>query len=511
MAKEPIPLVLSLIQSLRKGEKRYFKLQQHQSGDENAKKFMWLFDYLDKSRKYDPAAILKKYPKIKATQLPNLKTHLYNRLLQSLSQYEQSGNSFINLRETVNHIQILFEKSLYDHCRKLIRRAKKMATQVQNLEMLLVILKWEKALLIEVPGVDNPRKVNDLVREVQQLTEIINNVNRFSNLATQLQALTVKSSFARNNSEIKKVTTLVEKGLQNLSTKNMTFQERLHYYELHAHYYHFIQDFTHSYSYANQLVNLFDEYPRMKKQEIESYVNGLSTMMKNQVRLQLPEPLENTMAKVEILRSQSELNEALRIKLEKYRYTYTFHYFFIRGAFTNGVKWFQQNEKAFYTIDSILDMPSQMVLYYQLASLYFGSSNYRISLMWLNKIINMPGQEIQEDILSFARILSLICHYELNNLDVLDSYLRSVYRYHIQKKDLYLYQKRIMVFLKKLSVDMSDEELWDEFKLLKKQMEKIVNKPFERRAFYYFDIISWLESKIENKPVEQIIEAKATR
>lgn len=511
MAKEPIPLVLSLINSLKKGEKRYFKLLQQQSGDENAKKYMWLFNYLDKNHKYDPEVILKKYPQLKASQLANLKTHLYKRLLQSLSQYEQSSNSYINLRETVNHIQLLFERGLYDHCWKLIRRAKKMATQVQNLEMLLVILKWEKALLIDVPKVDNPRKVNDLVHEVQALTQIINNVNGFSNLAIQLQALTVKSSFARNNSEIKKVTSLVEKGLQNLSTKNMTFQERLHYYELYAHYYHFIQEFTNSYSYANQWINLFEEYPRMKKQELESYVNGLSTMMKNQVRLQLPEPLEKTMEKVEALRSQSELNEALRIKLEKYRYTYTFHYFFIQGAFTNGVKWFQKNEKGFYTIDSILDTPSQMVLYYQLASLYFGSSNYRVSLMWLNKIINMPGQDIQEDILSFARILSLICHYELNNLDVLDSYLRSVYRYHIQKKDLYLYQRRIMVFLKKLSVDMSDEELWDEFKSLKIQMEKIVNKPFERRAFYYFDIISWLESKIENIPVEQIIEAKATR
>jgi hypothetical protein len=500
---------LSLIKSLRKGEKRYFKLQQQQSGDENDKKFMWLFDYFEQYQRYDPKDILNKYPQIKASQLANLKTHLYKRLLESLSQYEQSGNSFINLRETVNHIQILFEKGLYDHCWKLIRRAKKMATRVQNLEMLLVILKWEKALLIDVPEVDNPRKVSELVKQVQELTQIINNVNMFSNLAIQLQALTVKSNFARNDAEKEKVTVLVERGLQNLSTKNLSFQERLHYYELYAHYYHFIQNFTNSYSYANQWVNLFDEYPRMKKQEIESYVNGLSTMMKNQVRLQLPRPLEKSMKKVEMLRTQSDLSEALRNKLVKYRFTYTFHYFFILGEFSNGVRWFQQNETDFYGIDSLLDKPSQMVLYYQLASLYFGSSNYRVSLMWLNKIINMPGQEIEEDILSFARILSLICHYELNNLDVLDSYLRSVYRFHIQKKDLYMYQKLIMTFLKKLNVDMSDEELWYEFKVLKDQMGKIVNKPYERRAFYYFDIISWLESKLKNIPVEKIIAAKS--
>jgi hypothetical protein len=34
------------------------------------------------------------------------------------------------------------------------------------------------------------------------------------------------------------------------------------------------------------------------------------------------------------------------------------------------------------------------------------------------------------------------------------------------------------------------------------------NHPFEKRAFLYLDIISWLESKIENRPVQAIIRQK---
>ena len=34
------------------------------------------------------------------------------------------------------------------------------------------------------------------------------------------------------------------------------------------------------------------------------------------------------------------------------------------------------------------------------------------------------------------------------------------------------------------------------------------NHPYERRAFLYLDIISWLESKIENKPVGEVIRQK---
>jgi hypothetical protein len=32
--------------------------------------------------------------------------------------------------------------------------------------------------------------------------------------------------------------------------------------------------------------------------------------------------------------------------------------------------------------------------------------------------------------------------------------------------------------------------------------------PYERRAFLYLDVLSWLESRIENKSVESIIRRK---
>jgi hypothetical protein len=37
------------------------------------------------------------------------------------------------------------------------------------------------------------------------------------------------------------------------------------------------------------------------------------------------------------------------------------------------------------------------------------------------------------------------------------------------------------------------------------------NHPYEKRAFLYLDIISWLESKIENKTVASIIQEKAKK
>jgi hypothetical protein len=48
----------------------------------------------------------------------------------------------------------------------------------------------------------------------------------------------------------------------------------------------------------------------------------------------------------------------------------------------------------------------------------------------------------------------------------------------------------------------------DEFKKLHTRLKKYEDDPYERRAFLYLDIISWLESKIENRPIDEIISEK---
>ncbi len=54
-------------------------------------------------------------------------------------------------------------------------------------------------------------------------------------------------------------------------------------------------------------------------------------------------------------------------------------------------------------------------------------------------------------------------------------------------------------------------ELKSEFKKLHELFIVFENHPYKKRAFLYLDIISWLESKIENKPVATIIQEKARK
>ena len=156
-----------------------------------------------------------------------------------------------------------------------------------------------------------------------------------------------------------------------------------------------------------------------------------------------------------------------------------------------------------------LDKHSRLIMYYKIACLYFGDGNFNEATKWLYLINNTEVDDIREDVHSFARIINLICHFEMGHMDVIPYYLRSTYRYLAKKDDLQQFQHYILKFIKQLDRNMTQVALIEQFKNLRDQLLTLVDSPYEKRAFIYFDIISWLESKIQGESVGTIIKAKA--
>ena len=92
----------------------------------------------------------------------------------------------------------------------------------------------------------------------------------------------------------------------------------------------------------------------------------------------------------------------------------------------------------------------------------------------------------------------------------LDKHLRDTYKFLLKMNDLHEVQKLMIRFVRKLG-GIYPHELKDEFRKLHAEMLPFENDPYERRAFLYLDVLSWLESKIENKPIAEIIKQKAKK
>ena len=175
----------------------------------------------------------------------------------------------------------------------------------------------------------------------------------------------------------------------------------------------------------------------------------------------------------------------------------------MEGTFSKGLSLVPFIEEKLKEYELFLDRHRVLVFYYKIASLYFGSGNNEKSIDYLNKIINWKV-DLRTDLQCYARLLHLIAHYELGNYALLEYLLKSVYRFMSKMQNLSIVEETIFSFLLR-SFRLSAKQLKPEFELLLQILQPLEKSGLESRAFMYLDIISWLESKIENKPVQTII------
>ena len=74
-------------------------------------------------------------------------------------------------------------------------------------------------------------------------------------------------------------------------------------------------------------------------------------------------------------------------------------------------------------------------------------------------------------------------------------------------ENLGIVEEEVFNFLRR-SFQLSPSKLKPEFEKLLEKLKQLENNPLATRAFAYLDIISWLESKIRNVPVQDIIHEK---
>jgi tetratricopeptide (TPR) repeat protein len=149
-----------------------------------------------------------------------------------------------------------------------------------------------------------------------------------------------------------------------------------------------------------------------------------------------------------------------------------------------------------------------MLFYYKIASIYFGNEKYAECINYLEKIINNKNLSMREDLMCFSRLLCLIAHYELGKDFYIENQIKNTYKFLIKMNDLHEVQKEIIRFMKNLN-SIYPSDIKKEFIKMKERFVELDKNTYEKRAFLYLDIISWLESKIENRKISDIIKEKA--
>jgi hypothetical protein len=501
--------LFALIKSLSKSEKRQFKLFANRLEVNKDAKFLQLFDLLDKMKDYKEEDILKSKI-VKKVQLANLKNHLYGQILVSLRMHPTNQNIRLQIREQLDFATILYHKGLFKQSLKLLDKVKVYALVNEEKNIAYEIIELEKVIESQYITRSSTNRADELIKESQRVSLQNDIVSKLSNLSLKLYQIMLVKGYVKTHKELKDLQQFFEASLPVYKPKDLGFREKLWIYKTYLWYYFLSQDLVNCYKYALKWVNHFYERPHMIKYNPVWYIKGVNYLLEASFLLNHKTQLRKALADFEKTTNTDLIlkNDNTSILISLCLYTNKLNFHLMNCDFENGLILKNDIIKFIEANSERIDDHHTMVFYYKIACLYFGLEDYENAILYLEKIIDNKQERVKEELMCFAKILNLISHYEASLDEKLEYQIKSTYAYLLKMNNLQKVQIEMINFIKTIS-NSYPSQLKPELEKLHGKLLELKTHPFEKRSFYYLDMLSWIESKLENKPILEIIREKS--
>ncbi len=509
MSKRSADALFQLIKSLQKSEKRHFKLYTKRSTAKENLKVVALFDAIDKLDDYDEKALLKKLPAIQKPQLNNLKTHLYKQVLASLRDLKSTDTLELQLSEQLDNARILYHKGLKHQALRILERARELAKMNGKFNYLAQVISLEKKIETLHITRSIQEKTERLTHEALEISGHIERVTHLSNLALQLYGWYVKNGHARNEKDEEGIKEFFYQQLPHDAFELTDFYERLYLYQSYTWYAFIRQDFLMYYRYAQKWMDIFDGNEVMKKVEVGHYIKGLHNLLNAHFDLRNFRQFEKVLTSFQDF-AQTDIasqHDNFRIHTDIYINSARLNWHLMTGTFKEGLQLVDIIASKLEEYAVYVDPHRIVVFNYKFATLYFGSGDYNACIDYLQKIIQDTSADLRTDLQCYARLMHMLAHYELGNDEIIESLIKSVYRFMAKMKNLTVVEEEMFRFIRH-SFGTSPRKMKPELEKFLHKIKHLEGNRFETRAFAYLDIISWVESKVYEKPMSQVIYEK---
>ncbi len=506
--KNPSDL-FQLIKSLSKSEKRYFKIyaSRHVIGEQN--NYIKLFDAIDRQKEYDEDAIRKEFAsEVFIKQLSVTKNYLYRLILESMRAYHAERTPRAQVRGLLNDADFLIGRRLFEQADKIIDKARKTAQANEEYILLLETMTLERTVMREIRYEDQSQEdIDRFYSSFLDTLSIVDNVARYWQLSAVMYLSYVLKGSTRDASDYKQLEELLSHPLLASDDQALTFEARQFYYHIHSTYNFIRGDYKAAHASSMQLITLLESRPQYLLTNTLGYLGIITNFLIDSFYLGYHDEF---FEKIRSLRTLTDVYPELRtepLEAEIFKNTYNLELFAYTdiGDYEKGLQLVGEIESGLERYGEYIDGAAQLTFYYNLATLHFIAEKYGEALKWINVIINETDAEVREDVDCFARIFSLIIHFELGNYDLLEYLLKSTYRYLYKRNRLYQFESVVLRFIRKLTRVHTRDQLLALFAEVREELQPLAEDPLEKKAFEFFHPLLWLESKIERRKFADLV------
>ena len=506
MPKTPSDKLYQLVHALSSSEKRYFKVASgQQSGKDN--KYLRLFEAIEGQDQFDDNALkvhLYGTQHIQSRKYSELKGYLYDMILKSLQAYDEKSSVAYRLKHLLLSVRVLFRRSRFEDCKPLLAKARKLGQQYERFNTLLEILEWEKQIAYTEANVDYlDQELERIAAEEQRTLERVQTIVAYRNTFFRLLVLTRKGRMGGARSG-QKLEDLIETPLLQEFAMADSHQARVLYFRALSVYHFAKADWPAFYKYSKELVALIESQPYLLKEDVSEYIATVSNLIVSCFTLKKHDEIELLLEKLGNITALTQDDE---LKIHRQYYQSKFSLCITTGEFEEGYRALQRHFERVRRFHQAPFRTNSFYLFY--FYICFGAEQYEEALDYLNEWLDLETTVERPYLQGAARLLNLIIHFELGNYELLESLLRSTYRWLKKHNQLHELERLTMGFIRQALEAPSTKELQAAYQSLKEELADRSQQQ-QTKAFFtqVFDMIAWLDSKMENKPFSEIIKRK---
>ena len=498
--------LFELIKSLNKTEKGYFKKSAgfHTIGSKN--NYLRLFEFIEKQKEYDEQKVRKYFAN--EPMLNNLsvaKIYLYDLIMESLESYSRNSSVELKLKSYLHQARILFNKTLYGQCRDLVDKAYKLALKYDKVLEQVELLNWRIKLnsatsylnQIEIEITEPFLKINETLGQYSNYMAYFREQEKMFLHHIQARG----GGGVRQNAEIEKI---VRQQMFKDPRKAISDEAKYYYNMAWSVYYFSRHDYLNSYSCTKKLLALYENAPHKIKDNEFRHFNNLFNLMLCEHHLGKYDELTANIEKIKnIETNSSRLKYAIQYSSYNFQMMKDNHY----GDFNSAIQMIEE-KRTLENLKPPYDRYKTDFIYMS-AMCYFGAKEYLKAKRNINRILNEKLVDENNALYTFLKVFKLILQFETGDTELISYTVRSTYYFLSKRKRLYKFENLVLDFIgKKLPKVNTRQELNDAFSKLKRELEELKKIPFEKSSLSYFDIISWLESKIQNRSFAEVVREK---
>lgn len=509
MAKPPSDRLFHLIRALSPAEKRYFRIFVRGKTDRDSK-YLQLFEAIAAMEHFDDLTLRQKIYQdevVEGKKYSELKAYLYELILKCLQSFDEQQSVDFRLNQLLQSVSVLYKRGFYDDCKDQLYKAAKIAHQYERFSHQIEIIHWQKQLAYTRMDVDFLHKqLEKLHFEEDRALSQMQNANLYRKIFFSVYTLIKQEALHRGEDRMARMQDLVQQVYFASPDMATSHKARVLYYRTLNLYHYAALEYEQFYETGRKLIDLLDSQPHFLRENLSDYIAGLSNMILacgllrryQEVRFYLQKMLDIT-----------PITEDDRRKKHRQYFNGAFALYTFTGEFEAARReMIRCQQEAQYFNPEDYETAGFLGQYCYIC---FGCDDYDAALDYLNEWFSHTRTVEREDLQSLGRILSLIIHFEMGNIVLLESLLRSTTRFMRKKNRLYDLERRIIQFMAELMRLPMGRAQQTAFLKMKADLQNQAILPALKAVLQVFDLESWLQSKIEGQRFASVVKAKFER